>query len=170
MEIRPITLKDSDAFLMLMNTNRNRLKNYFPILTKSVTDKESTINYIKEKQQQQTDKASYTFVMLSEKNEIIGCLIIKNINWATAKAELAYYIDKKQEGKGITSLGVSWIIDYCFSQLQLKSLFLRIDPKNIGSKTVALKNGFVLEKIVPNDFTTADNRLIDIEYYGLKIN
>jgi len=51
--------------------------------------------------------------------------------------------------------------------LELKKIFLRIAPENIGSNQVALKNGFELEGVLKCGFRRGDGVLIDVNYYGL---
>jgi RimJ/RimL family protein N-acetyltransferase len=49
----------------------------------------------------------------------------------------------------------------------MKKLFLRTHEKNIASRRVAEKNGFVMEGIIRNDYKTTSGVVVDLMYYGL---
>jgi ribosomal-protein-serine acetyltransferase len=97
----------------------------------------------------------------------IGMLFIKSLDWRIPKAELAYYIDKEYEGKGIISKALNNVIEFAFSVLKLNKLYLRVAPDNKGSRKVAEKNSFKIEGTLRNDFKTYEGALIDLLYYGL---
>ncbi|MGP8217064.1 MAG: GNAT family N-acetyltransferase [Bacteroidia bacterium] len=166
--LRPPVLKDSLQLLEMMQDNRARLLDYFPVSAGSMKDISSTKKYISEKIKQAKAKEILTFIIYDNtQSRPIGMIFIKSIDWSIPKAELAYFIDKKYEGQGIISKGLKHIIAYCFDTLKMNKLFLRVAFDNIGSQRVAVKNGFVLEGKLRNDFKKADGGLINLNYYGL---
>jgi ribosomal-protein-alanine N-acetyltransferase len=58
------------------------------------------------------------------------------------------------------------IIDYCFSNLDLKRLEADIDPDNAASAAVLKKMGFLLEGRL-KDRWIVDGKVSDSEIYGL---
>ena len=92
---------------------------------------------------------------------------MKNLDWNVPKAELGYYIDRKYEGKGITTKALTRIISFCFNDLQLSKLYIRTHEENISSRKVAERNGFTLEGTIRKDYKTTDGRLVDLMYFGL---
>ena len=93
-------------------------------------------------------------------------VFIKNIDWRIPKCELGYFIDKSFEGKGIMSKVIDDTISYCFNDLKMEKIFLKIGPENIGSKRIAERKGFVLEGVLRKEFRLETNELVDVEYYG----
>ena len=161
-------MKDASQVLELILSNKARLIDYFPVSAGSITDIRSVKNYITEKIKQAKLKTAYAYLIIDDTTaKSIGFVFIKNIDWSVPKAELAYFIDKNYEGKGITSKALQKIIAHCFITLNMEKLFLRAAADNAASRKVALKNGFVQEGILRNDFRTFDGRLIDLYYYGL---
>src|ERR1700761_912345 len=132
--IRPPLIQDAEPLFELVLKNKERLVDYFPVSVGSMHDKISTEKYISEKQKQAEEREAFTFIILEkDKLKPIGMLFIKNLDWRIPKAELAYYIDKEYEGKGITSKMLQNIIQYAFTTLGVNKLFLRVAPDNGGS-------------------------------------
>ncbi|HSY76584.1 MAG TPA: GNAT family protein [Bacteroidia bacterium] len=166
--LRVPELNDAALLLKMVLKDKERLVDYFPVSVGSMVDISSTKKYILEKIQQIERKEAFTFILHDTKVlKPIGVLFIKSIDWRTPKAELAYFIDKEQEGKGITGKALKHIINYGFNTLKMNKLFLRVAPENIASQRVALKNGFAKEGILRKDFKRANGKLTDVYYYGL---
>jgi len=166
--IRLISKEDAVLFFKLICNNTNRLNNYLPKTTKANSSLEFTKIYIDQKIHQAEAKENFCFVLEDIiTKDLVGAIFLKSFDWSVPKCELAYFIDKNHEGKGVISKALKEIIDYCFSTLKLNKLFLRTAMDNEGSKKVAEKNGFVQEGILRKDFMTKESELIDVIYYGL---
>jgi RimJ/RimL family protein N-acetyltransferase len=166
--LRLIEKKDRAAFFELISGNRSRINNYLPKTASANSDPESTAIYIDQKIMQAEAKENFCFVIEDKSTgKLSGAIFLKNFDWSVPKCELGYFIDREQEGKGVVSGSVKQIVNYCFNVLKLNKLFLRTATDNIGSRVVALKNGFVEEGILRKDFMTETGQLIDVIYYGL---
>jgi len=165
--VRKIEIADAKLLFKMVQNNRARLIDYFPVSTGAMHNIDSTKAYIQDKIKQAEKKESFSFAIICPKeSRPIGMLFIKSLDWRIPKAELAYYIDKEYEGKGIVSKALEWLVNYAFNELKINKLFLRVAPDNKGSKRVAEKNGFVVEGILRNDFKQGDGTIIDLLYYG----
>ena len=96
---------------------------------------------------------------------MIGIVNIKNIDWHVRLCELGYFLDEDFEGKGIMTEVLDKTIDYCFKELTMNKLFLRIGGENIGSQRLAEKKGFKLEGTLRKEYRIETGQLIDVEYY-----
>ncbi len=97
-------------------------------------------------------------------------MVIKDIDFTVPKCELAYFIDEAFEGKGIATDATHWLVNFCFEELDMEKIILRINPANEGSKQVALKNGFSREGYMKNEYRNGYGELTDVEHYGLTRN
>ncbi len=168
--LRLVQLTDAKRVLDLIDTNRDRLLKYFPITSSSVTDLQSATMYISKKIQESRNREFYSFLIENkETDELIGMYILKSFNWRVPKCELAYFVDKKYEGKGIVSKITKGIVSHCFNNLKLNKIWIETGEDNFGSKRVALKNGFQLEGLLRNNFRDSEGNLLNIEYYGLTL-
>lgn len=169
--IRPIELGDKEAFYNLVNENTDRLTNYFPITIEKAATPEIAETSIKMYEILAGKNELHVFIMERDTDKkILGMVFLKNIDHRVHKCELAYFIDKEEEGKGITSNAVKESIAIAFDKLNLNKVFLRVDPNNIPSNRIAQKNGFQLEGVLKNEFRVHDGSFIDLNYYGLLRN
>jgi len=165
--ISSLDTNNYESFFNLIYSNRERLEDFFAgtvSKTKTLNDTEQYCNIIAQKI---NDKSYFPFIITSLKsNAYIGLIDVKNIDWNVPKAELGYFIDANYEGQGISSLALSFIVDYLIEKYQFKKLLCRVSSLNEGSIGVALKNGFQLEGTIRNDYRTTRGDIVDLNYYG----
>lgn len=166
--IRLVEYKDVEPLYDLVLHNADRLRDSFPKTLdffRSIEEAEKRVALLIENAR---DNRSYLFVVsLVGSEDIIGVLIIKEIDRRAMKAELAYYISKEYEGMGIITQGLKLLTQFAFSEAGLRKVYARVFPYNLSSKRVLLKNGFKLEGVLRKDFRNGFGELCDIEYYGL---
>ena len=114
------------------------------------------------------EKSGYYFYVRNlETNCLIGYIGIKKIDYHISKCELFYFIDIDFEGKGVVSIAISEVIGFCFKELKMNKVFICTSKINFGSQQIALKNGFVQEGTLREEFKNFEGILEDINYYGL---
>ncbi len=88
-------------------------------------------------------------IFVEEKH--IGNIVLHGVGSIHKRAEITYLIgEQKYWGKGITTNAISTIIEISRKEYNLHKLYAGIAEKNIGSKKVLEKNGFILEGIRKN--------------------
>ena len=96
----------SEEFFDLIDRNKERLKNTFPVTLSHCLNLETTAKFIKENIEIEIKKEGYYFYIRSlETNKLIGYVGIKKIDLKISKCELFYFIDKdccKTWHKGFT--------------------------------------------------------------------
>ena len=167
-EVKQVEKEDFIEIYNVIERNRERLITYFPKTAGSIKDLDTARKFVNQKVKQALEREQYCFIIiLRNKPEIIGMVMIKNIDWTIPKGELAYFIDKDFEGLGITSNAVKWVVEFCFKQLEMEKIYIKFNPENKGSKKVAIKNGFEKEGFLKREFRTGYGQLTDVERYGL---
>jgi ribosomal-protein-serine acetyltransferase len=155
-------------FFDLIEKNKLRLKNTFPVTLSHCSDIEKSRDFIKFNTSKEINKEGYFYYIRNlETNNLIGYLGIKNIDNKISKCELFYFIDKDFEGKGIISKAVSDIIKICFNDLMMNKVFICASKINIASQQIALKQKFQQEGILREEFKNGNDVLEDIVYFGL---
>lgn len=155
-------------FFDLIKNNRSRIIKTFPITVSNCIDLKTTEEFISKNLQIEREKTGFYFYVRSlETNKLIGYIGIKKIDYHISKCELFYLIDKDFEGKGIISRAVSEVIGFCFNELKMNKIFICTSKVNFGSQQIALKNRFVLEGTLREEFKNFEGILEDINYYGL---
>lgn len=157
-----------EEFFNLIENNRNRIQKTFPVTVSNCFDLKATEEFITKNIQIEKEKKGYYFYVRNlENNNLIGYIGIKKIDYLISKCELYYFIDKDFEGKGIISKVISEVIGFCFNELKMNKIFICTSKINFGSQQIALKNGFVLEGTLREEFKNGEGVLEDINYYGL---
>jgi RimJ/RimL family protein N-acetyltransferase len=93
--------------------------------------------------------------------------LVKNIDRKIGKCELAYFVDKDFEGKGIITKAVGDLIAFCFTELLMNKITICTSPVNYASQKIALKHGFKQEGVLREEFKNGQGILEDIFYFGL---
>lgn len=166
--IRLIAIEDLEDYFSLIQSNRQRLEDFFAGTVAITKTLEKTKTHLGNVIMLNQKKNYYSFVVIDDTtHKLIASLQVKNMDWSIPKAELGYYIDKSYEGKGVITKALSFIGDFCFNELGLAKLYIRTHESNTGSIKVAEKNGFLLEGIIRKDYKTTKGELVDLLYYGL---
>ncbi|HLO71144.1 MAG TPA: GNAT family protein [Flavipsychrobacter sp.] len=163
--IRPISMEDREHFHQLVQSNKERLLDFFPITIEKAATPEVAEESIQMYSLLASKKELYVMTINNQEN-LIGLIFLKNIDTKTSKCEIAYFIDKNEEGKGITSMAVQQALDKAFNELGLNKVYCRVSPDNTASNKVAIKNGFELEGVLKKEFRIDNGNLIDLNYYG----
>lgn len=82
----------------------------------------------------------------------VGSVYIRDIDRIHNKAEYGIFIgEESARGRGIGSMVAGLMIEYCFKQLKLHRLFLRVFADNTGAIRSYEKAGFVKEAYLKDD-------------------
>jgi len=165
--IRFLELADTEAYFKLIDTNRNRLVDYFAGTVSRTHTLEATREFIVERIKKRDEKIYLPYVIVDdETKDIIGFIDIKNIDWRVPKGELGCYLDARYAGKGIAKKAFNLFIDYCFEELKFNKLFLRTHETNTPARKLAEQCGFEVEGKIRKDHITTAGQIIDLLYYG----
>lgn len=110
--------------------------------TKSVEDVDKAMDMFAGKW---NEKTAFDFVILEKAGgAVAGAGGAFNIDFENRSAELGYFLDRSQTGKGYASELVRLLEDYLFAK-GFHRLKLEIDERNLLSQRVAERTGFVYE-------------------------
>lgn len=157
-----------DEFYNLIEKNIEHIRKTFPVTLSNCADLGKTIDFIALSIANELRKENYYYYLRnSESNTLIGYVCIKNINTTLAKCELAYFVDKDFEGRGIITKAVGNTLAVCFDELNMNKVYICTSPVNMASQKVALKHGFAKEGILRDEFRNGEGILEDVVYFGL---
>jgi ribosomal-protein-serine acetyltransferase len=158
----------AEDFFDLIERNSERLKNTFPVTLSNCLNLEKTKDFLTFNKKTEENKEGYFFYIRNlETNNLIAYLGIKKLDYKISKCELFYFIDADFERKGIISKAISDLIQFCFKELMMNKIFICTSKINSASQRIALKNGFVQEGILRQEFKNGEGILEDIVYFGL---
>lgn len=155
-------------FFKLIEKNKDHISKTFPVTLSGCASLEKTVDFIeKAKTTEQNKEGYYFYIRNLATQDLIGYVCIKSIDSKIAKCELAYFVDKDFEGKGIISKAVSQTIDFCFKEIGMNKVFISTSKINTASQRIATKHGFQQEGILRQEFKNGEGILEDIVYFGL---
>jgi len=84
-------------------------------------------------------------------NKFIGSALLRVKEKNSTEAELGYMLLPSYWGKGIGSVVAELLIEKAKEEKQLNKITAIIDPNNIASRKILIKNGFTSEKVCEID-------------------
>jgi ribosomal-protein-serine acetyltransferase len=98
--------------------------------------------------------------------QLIGAVGFGPFDREARVAEVGYWIDREEEGKGIVSRSVAKLIDHAFSELGMNRIQIRCATANTRSSAIPQRFGFKLEG-VQRQHVSRNGILYDYAIYGL---
>ncbi len=98
--------------------------------------------------------------------KFIGATGFSTFDRESKAAEIGYWIDKNEEGKGIVSKACKLLINHAFTELKLNRIQIRCAAENVRSAAIPEKFGFVKEGVLRQS-QFRNGRLHDFLVYGL---
>lgn len=111
---------------------------------KSIQETKNFLRYILEKWKKNEE---FNFI-IEKDNNILGLFKIVFLN--KNKAQIGYALGKKYWGKGYMTMILKEMINYLFSQKNIKEIQAFCDVDNIASKKVMIKSGMKFVKLLKN--------------------
>ena len=107
------------------------------------------------------------WVIASESNDkYVGDIGFFSFDPANKKAEIGFKLDKAYWGQGITSQFTAQLLEYAFEELGYNRIEALVDPRNVGSSKVLLKNGFIKEGTL-RDYEFEHGAFVDLDMYSI---
>lgn len=97
---------------------------------------------------------------------LIGFIGFPKFDFQHFRAEVGYMLAPGFWGKGLGTEALSLMVKFGFEELGLHSMFAVIDPDNIASAKVLLKQGFVKEAHFKEDFYY-NGEFLDSQIYSI---
>jgi RimJ/RimL family protein N-acetyltransferase len=112
-------------------------------LTDSQTSVEGTIGFIEFILEQEKQGKQYSRVILSEKEEVLGVITLKDIDPTKKTSHIGTWIGHPFWGKGHNALAKAEILYTAFTQLNLEYVFAGAKLSNVQSKRAQEKLPYV---------------------------
>ncbi|WP_298393271.1 GNAT family protein [Flavobacterium sp.] len=84
-------------------------------------------------------------ITLKGNPKLIGIIGHYRIQPENHRCEIGYMILPEYNGRGIVTEAIKVVLEYGFEDLNMHSIEAVIDPENVASERVLLKNGFIKE-------------------------
>lgn len=102
-------------------------------------------------------------------SKLIGVICLLRMQLKNFRTEIGYALHPEFHGKGIMNEAVKEVIEYAFNILNFHSIEAVIDPDNLASEKLLIKNHFVKEAhLKENEFY--EGKFLDTVIYSLLNN
>lgn len=163
MILRELELSDSKEMLEWMHDNEviGLLPTHFNNM--SIRDCQDFITNARSNK-----KDNVHFAVSNEKNEYLGTISLKNIDYINKNAEYAIVLGKKAIGTGIAQKATFEILSYGFKKLELEKVYLCVFKDNKRAVKFYNKFGFRFEgEFRKHLYGANDNVRHDLQWYGI---
>ena len=164
--ISHLQLDDALQLNKLLVSNTERFIRFLPKTLSENRTLESTRSYVSKKISLAEEKSEFVLAIRDKYVfNIIGLVIVKNIDYNTQQCEFAYCIGNRFKGKGLMTEAVKAVSYYATTDLGIKKIQIIAHKSNLGSLNVALNSGFHWKKTLQNEFTPLNEAPLDMELY-----
>lgn len=111
-----------------------------------------------------SDKNNVHFAIVTDNDEYVGTVSLKNINLIDRNAEYAIAIHKEFWGSDYAKFATDKIISYGFQKLNLNKIYLNVISKNVRANKFYEKYGFIFEGTF-KDHMFINGEMIDLNWY-----
>ncbi|MDO8659872.1 MAG: GNAT family protein [Candidatus Parcubacteria bacterium] len=162
-DLRPLNPKDIDELFTLTIKNRNHLKKFLTWITQEYSI-EDTKKFISETLEKENAGKMFTRLIICN-DKIIGIVGLHGIG-QDKNAEIGYWIDENEQGKGIVTEATKKIVNQGFNELNLNRIGLRCAVINPKSCAIPKRLNFKKEGIIRQS-VLVENKFLDMEIWGI---
>ncbi len=146
LELRRLRRSDAAALFACVDRNRSYLRAWLPWLDMSA-DASDMMGFIESSLAGYQSGGCFRLAMMVD-GELAGCVAIEDIEPAHRCAKIGYWLDARQQGKGLMSDAVRFLMRHAFEERGLHLLELRAAVDNAPSRAVATRVGMKLDGVL----------------------
>lgn len=137
-------LQKTDVQGMLEWMHDKDINRYFRFDAANMTE-DKAVKFIENANNDIAEKKSYNFAIADAKNQYLGTISLKEIDWEAKAAEYAISLRKSAQGKGIAAAATRKLFELAFDELKLNRIFLNVLSENKRAIHMYEKCGFKYE-------------------------
>ena len=136
---------DADSAFAAIDRNRAHLRRWLPWIdhVKTVDDERAFI--ARATAQAAANNGFHAGIWRERK--IVGAIGFHYVDWANRKTEIGYWVDEREQGRGIITRSCRAAVDYAFSEWKLNRVVIFCATGNTRSRAVPERLGFTLEGV-----------------------
>ncbi len=163
-ELRQFTPDDAHVVFDTVHRNAEHLMEFMHWMTPDYS-REMSRDFIKSSIESRIKRESLGYGIFKS-GRLVGAIGYASFDWQSNAAEIGYWIDRQEEGKGIVSRSCIRLIEYAFGDLGMNRIQIRCAAENIRSAAIPERFGFKLEGCLRQS-QFRNGRLHDFLVFGL---
>jgi ribosomal-protein-serine acetyltransferase len=161
--LRALSESDGDELHALIERNRSELARW---MNWAEQTREQTLDFIRRALAAEVGQGALQRAIVAEER-IVGMVGLPAIDWPNRAAEIGYWLDARERGRGTMTAAVAALVDRAFGELALNRLEIRTDVRNTRSRALAERLGFRYEGTLRQSYRVNDERYSDDAVYSL---
>jgi ribosomal-protein-serine acetyltransferase len=145
-ELRQLQRDDAEELCLLIDRNRNYLREWLPWLDNSITINDSA-RFIGRSVEQAEDENGLTLGIRCD-GRLAGVIGQHYVDTLNRRTEIGYWIGADHQGRGIVTRATAMLVDYAYRQQDCNRVILQCAKGNLKSRAVAERLGFVQEGVL----------------------
>lgn len=167
--IRTYLTVDAPQLHTFVLENQDLLLDTGPLTLRSNQSKADSEAFIRARNRdRQRGRWAWNAVFRKEDLAFVGQIVVTRLDGWPKRGEIGYFMARQYHGKGYATESVQSVVQYCFSELEMHKVFLRIKPDNQASLRVARKLGFDRLFLRENDFQNYHGEWLNSVYWSRK--
>ncbi len=154
----------SHELLNLIIKNQERLEPWFSWANELDSEKELKL-LISQSKKNPEQKNIFDSGIWSE-GKLIGIIGFSKMDLTNSKGSISYWIDKKYQGRGISSKAIELYMNYCFKELKLNKIEILCPEGNHRALQIPIKLGFEEEGRLRQE-TRVNGRFLDMVLFSM---
>ncbi|HKC04671.1 MAG TPA: GNAT family N-acetyltransferase [Patescibacteria group bacterium] len=144
--LRQFSVSDAPEIFKLIDSNREHLSQHDDETAGKYPRLEKVVDSIENPNPRRT-----RFAIRNEEGKYIGSINFERLQNHPDIAEVGYYMDKEETGKGYTTDALKTLTEYAFTEKDIRLLFALVHPDNKASGKVLSKAGYsyVRDEVLP---------------------
>ena len=163
-ELKLIQIHDSLKLFQLVEANREHLREWLPWVDNITAPFQYEAIIPLWLQQFAENNGFYAGILF--RGELVGSIAFQQIDWQNRFTSIGYYLVQKAEGFGIMTRCVQALLNYSYYQLGLNRVEIRCGEKNLKSRAIPERLGFVREGKI-RDGEYLNGRFHDLIIYSM---
>ena len=163
-ELRLLEGRHAEELFSLVDRNREHLREWLPFLD-AITSVEDERSFIKSSLGRFASDGSFS-AGIWFKGKIAGGIGLHAIDWVNKKTSIGYWISEDCQGHGLVTRSCIALIDYAINELGLNRVEIHVTPKNMKSRAIPERLGFIQEGILRRVAWQYDH-YIDLVVYAM---
>lgn len=142
-ELRLLEPRHAEELFQLTDSSRDSLRKWLPWIdyTKTV---ESSKAFIEGTLKQFSNNNGFQ-AGIWYKGELAGVVGLHRIDWSNKSTSIGYWLGDSFKGKGLMTKACQAVVDYCFNEMNLKRIEIRVATENEKSQAIPQRLGFKKE-------------------------
>lgn len=165
--VRPFRPEDAGAVWESIEESRDHLAPWLPWVSGYHSPEDARVFTIRARARWMTREDVILGVFERSSGRHLGGTGLHRINWDIRAFEIGYWLRKTAEGHGYMREAVQALTRMAFDVLQANRVEISMDPRNIRSRNVAERLGFVLEGTFRQRMPDVDKQPRDQHVFAL---